>query len=193
MAWAAHQPDWAFGFVDEVWWSRFAQPSLHNWCEHEALRLVEQAPVKGDPDRKALACYGVYLPHDHQMLLRFVADRPVSDITCQYLDWLTHHRAIQGKRVLVLIWDNASWHTSQIVRQWIQAYNQRMKREGGCRLLVFYLPTKSPWLNAIEAKWVHGKRAVVEPDRTLTAAELIQRSCEYYQCERLELLTKSVC
>jgi hypothetical protein len=37
------------------------------------------------------------------------------------------------------------------------------------------LPIKSPWLNPIEPKWVHGKRRVVEPDRLLPAAELIER------------------
>ena len=38
-----------------------------------------------------------------------------------------------------------------------------------------YLPTYSPWLNPIEPKWVHGKRAIVEPDRKLTADEVRQR------------------
>ena len=149
--------------------------------------------AKTDTERKALACYGLYLPWDEQMLLRFVAERPLSEITCQYLDWVTQQQATRGKRVLVLIWDNASWHTSQKVRQWIREHNRRVKREGGCRLLVFYLPSKSPWLNAIEAKWVHGKRAVVEPSRALSVAELIQRVCEYYACENLELLAKQVC
>jgi transposase len=193
IAFATQHPDLALGFGDEVWWSRFAQPPLHSWCDHEPLRLVEPVPAKDDPDRKAFACYGVYLPFEDQMLLRFVAERPVSEITCQYLDWIAQHQATQGKRALILIWDNASWHTSQQVRQWIRAHNRRVKCEGGCRLLVFYLPSKSPWLNAIEPKWVHGKRAVVEPDRSLTTAELRQRICEYYDCEQLAPLAKSVC
>ncbi len=28
---APTHPDWVLGFLDEVWWSRFAQPSLHAW------------------------------------------------------------------------------------------------------------------------------------------------------------------
>ena len=64
--------------------------------------------------------------------------------------------------------DNASWHVSQRVRAWIKAHNRRVKREGGVRLVVGYLPSKSPWLNNIEPKWVHGKRAVAEPDRVLS-------------------------
>jgi DDE superfamily endonuclease len=183
----------ALGYGDEVWWSRVRQPPLHTWCEGDLLRLVEQSVSKDDSERKALACYGLYLPHANQMALRFVADRPISDVTCQYLDWITTQQAARRKRALILIWDNASWHTSQRVRQWIQQHNQQVKREGGCRLLVFYLPSKSPWLNAIEPKWVHGKRAVVEPNRLLTSAELMQRVCHYYQCELLDPLAKSVC
>lgn len=170
-----------------------AQPALHTWCEGEPLRLVEQSVSKGAAERKAFACYVLYLPHENQMLLRFVAERPISEITCQYLEWITTQQAACGKRALILIWDNASWHTSQRVRQWIKQHNQRVKREGGCRLLVFYLPSKSPWLNAIEPKWVHGKRAIVEPARLLTGAELMQRVCEYYHCELLEPLAKSLC
>ncbi len=39
------------------------------------------------------------------------------------------------------------------------------------------LPIKSPWLNPIEPKWVHGKRKVVEPDGLLGAYELADRVC----------------
>jgi hypothetical protein len=52
---------------------------------------------------------------------------------------------------------------------------QPARQDGGERLLVCRLPSRSPWLNAIEPKWVHGKRAVVEPARKLTGAELQQR------------------
>ncbi len=38
------------------------------------------------------------------------------------------------------------------------------------RSLVCRLPSKSLWLNLIEPKWVHGKRAIVEPEQVLTVA-----------------------
>ncbi len=47
----------------------------------------------------------------------------------------------------------------------------------GVRLLICRLPVKSPWLNPIEFKWVHGKRAVVEPARLLSAHEVAERVC----------------
>jgi len=103
-----------------------------------------------------------------------------------FLSWLLSRLASEGKEALLMIWDNASWHISKEVRAWVRAHNRRVKQEGGCRLLVCRLPSKSPWLNNIEPKWVHGKRAVVEPERTLLADELKGRLCDYYACELLE-------
>ena len=40
----------------------------------------------------------------------------------------------------------------------------------------------------IEPKWVHGKRAVSEPDRLLSAAEIEARVYAYYRCEHEEPL-----
>ncbi|GAC1536690.1 MAG: hypothetical protein NVS2B7_06520 [Herpetosiphon sp.] len=84
---------------------------------------------------------------------------------------------------MLLVWDNASWHTSAIVRNWVRAHNRQVKLEGsGVRIVACLLPSKSPWLNPIEPTWVHGKRAVLEPARVLTKQELIERVCAYYGC-----------
>jgi len=176
-----------------VWWSRERQPDLHSWSEQEPLRLVQQQVSRKDPEGKAIACYGLYLPSLNQMLLRFVAGRPVSAVTTIFLAWLLTYFAGQGKRALFLIWDNASWHISHEVRAWIKAHNRQVKQEGGCRLIVYRLPSKSPWLNPIEPKWVHGKRAVAEPTRLLSMSELIERVCAYYHCELTEPIAQSDC
>lgn len=58
-----------------------------------------------------------------------------------------------------------------------------MKRSGqGVRILSCFLPSQSPWLNRIEAKWGHGKRAVAEFDRPLGLDEIEARVCAYYRC-----------
>lgn len=184
--------DWVLGFQDEVWFSRLAQPNLHAWTTHQPLRLVQKEADKKDTDPKALACYGLFRADTRQMYLRFVAGRPVSHVTTAFLSFALSGLSAEGKRVLVMVWDNASWHISKEVRTWIRAYNRCAKREGGCRLLVCRLPSKSPWLNAIEPKWVHGKRAIVEPERKLSASELKERLCEFYQCEMLPPITQDV-
>lgn len=188
------RPGWALGFQDEVWFSRFAQPALHAWAgSSERLRLVQQTAERDDPDPKALACYGLWLPKHERMLLRFVEGRPVSAVTCAFLGWAAGQLAAEGARVLVMIWDNASWHLSQEVRRWIRSHNRRVKAAGsGCRLLACRLPSRSPWLNAIEPRWAHGKRAVAEPGRRLAATELRQRLCTYYQTPLIPPLAQKV-
>lgn len=177
------------GFADEVWWSRLAQPNAHFWTEEDVTpRLVELELPKDDPDPKALACYGVLVrcatpDTADQMLLRFVDGRPVSDFTTDFLGWGCERLAAMGKTAWLLVWDNAPWHVSKAVRRWIKQHNRSVKAQGrGVRIVACYLPSKSPWLNAIEPKWVHGKRAVVEPTRPLTAQELADRVCAYYGC-----------
>ena len=170
------QPSWALGFGDEVWWSRLAQPDQHCWTDTDTThKLQELTPPPDDPDPKALACYGLLVrpgPHQaDQMWLRFVAGRPVSPVTIEFLAWCSAQLAARGFTALLLIWDNASWHRSKIVRKWLTTHNQRVKRAGGCRLLVCQLPSMSTWRNPIAPRWVHDKRAILAPTRLLTAQE----------------------
>jgi transposase len=192
MALALRHSDWVLGFQDEVWWSRLAQPNLQTWTEDKPLRLLQNEPDRHDPEPKAVACYGLLRTDTQSMLLRFVDGRPVSAVTTQFLAWLTAQLAVEGKTALLMVWDNASWHVSQAVRAWLKMHNRRVKQEGGCRIAVCPLPIKSPWLNRIEPKWVHGKRAIAEPDRKLSVEELKHRICTYYACEQLEPITQKV-
>jgi transposase len=188
---AAAHPDWALGFADEVWWSRIVQPKVASWADDGApLRLVEQSVARDDPDPKALACYGVLVRQwnetgacNERMLLRFVDGRPMSAVTTQFLAWCCAQLAAQGKTALLLVWDNASWHVSKAVRQWIRQHNRAVKRaEAAVRIVACPLPVKSPWLNPIEPKWMHGKRRIVEPARVLTADEIATRVCDCFGC-----------
>ena len=148
-------------------------------------------PDRDDPEPKALACYGLWLPGRERMLLRFAAGRPVSGLTCAFLAWVAERLAAEGVRALALVWDNAGWHVSREVRAWIRGHNRRVKAAGsGCRLLVCRLPSKSPWLNPIEPRWMHGKRAAAEPARKLAGGELRQRLCDHYRCPLLPPLAQ---
>ena len=168
-----------------------AQPTLSAWTEGKApLRLVEQTVAKDAPDPKALACYGLlvrwadaWTGQQEEVWLRFADGQPVSGVTCDFLDWCCQKLAAAGLTALLLVWDNASWHTSHAVRQWIGKRNRTVKRSGtGVRIVNCPLPTKSPWLNPIEPKWVHGKRRVVEPARLLSAREVEDRVCAAFGC-----------
>jgi hypothetical protein len=52
------------------------------------------------------------------------------------------------------------------------------------RLLVCPLPVRSPWLNPIEPKWLHGKKRVAEPAQLLSAPELEDHVCAAFGCDR---------
>ena len=122
------------------------------------------------------------------MLVRCVESRPVSHVTTAFLGWVCERLKAEGQEALLLIWDNASGHLSQAVHAWLRQHNRQAKRPGDVRILVCRLPIKSPWLNRTEPQGVHAKRAVVEPDRILTKAELIERICAYFNCQYVEPL-----
>ena len=115
------------------------------------------------------------------MHLAFCPGQPNSDHTLLYLPLLIDMARQEDKQILIVIWDHASWHKSKKVRRWIRAYNDVAKHNGDVRLMVWLLPKKSPWLNPIEPRWIHGKRAVLELGMTdLTPEILRQRLCGYY-------------
>jgi hypothetical protein len=178
-------------FQDECWWSRLARPDLHTWAGGEPLRLPELAVGRGDPGPRALACYGLLRADTGGMMLRFVDGRPVSQVTEDFLGWVCERLAAEGKTALLLVWDNAAWHVSRRVRAWIRAHNRQAQRAGGVRIVACFLPVKSPWLNPIEPKWVHGKRAIIEPGRLLSAREVEARACDYYGCDRHDRLRQT--
>jgi hypothetical protein len=186
---ASTQPTWGLGWADEVWWSRLAQPAQHRWIEDGSIpRLYALERAKDDAAPKALACYGLLLRRSPQpadpMLLRFVEGRPVSAVTMAFLTWCSARLAAQGLTALVLLWESASWHKRQAVRTWLHRHKQRVKATGdGVRIVAFRLPVQSPWRNPIEPKGVHGKRAVAEADRRLSAQELESRVYAYYGCD----------
>lgn len=191
----AKSPDtWAVGFLDECWWSRVALPTLNAWAEEgKPPRLIQRSVAKDDPSEatKAISCYGLYLPALDRTWIRFVDGRPVSSITTRLdLEWSVRKLEAVGKKVLVLIWDNASWHVSKEVRRWLGCHNRRVKESGeGVRIVGCLLPKQSPWLNAIEPKWIHGKRKVVEADGLLGAYELADRVCKVFDGPHHEHLT----
>lgn len=143
---------------------------------------MEQTVAKDEP--KAVACYGLLVrwwddataDPTEALWLRFVEGRPVSGVTTRYLAWCCEKLAAADKTALLLVWDNASWHVSREVRDAIAAHNRRVKAgEAAVRIVACPLPSKSPWLNPIEPKWVHGKKRVVEPACLLTRDELETR------------------
>src|SRR5512135_18793 len=105
--------------------------TLHSWADGEPLRLPERTVKKSDSDPKALACYGLLRADTGPLWLRFVQGRPLSTITTPCLAWVCERLHAAGKKSLLLVWDNASWHLSQAGRAWIRAHNRHASQAGG--------------------------------------------------------------
>lgn len=146
--------------------------------------MVQREPKRGARD-KALACFGA-VRHDTQaVLLYFSTGQPNSLQLWLFIIGLLAVARAEEKRVVVIIWDNASWHKSAALRGWIRAYNQAAKETGEPRLLTHLLPVKSPWLNPIEPRWLHAKRGVCQPEGQLTPPELRRRLCIHFDTQPL--------
>lgn len=185
---ASKQPEWVLGFEDEVWWSRFARPSLNSWTDGPPLKVRLLKEDRDDPDPVAIACYGFLRNDTHKVAVRFVEGRPLADVTIQFLDWTCWSVAKEGKRRSIVIWDDASWHTAGVVSSWVREHNEGAKREGGVKVVICELPVASPWLNNIEPCYQHAKKVILEPDRKLTAKETVTRVCEHFGCRLLPYL-----
>ena len=194
---AESSPEWVIGFEDETWWSRLARPNLHAWsAEDQNLRLIEQSVPKEDKSPKAVAAYRMLLRYqgdrrqpEEQIQLRFIQGQPVSLATQEFLKWCCERIQALGKKTLLLIWDNATWHRSQAVEKWIGEHNQQIKNgREGVRIIKCALPYTSPWLNPIELHWIHAKRQVVEKGKLLTCQELMDRVNHYFDSMDREYL-----
>jgi hypothetical protein len=155
---------------DECWFSRFAQPTMQAWGE---TTLAQRMVLPRAPE-KARGYYGVKWLGHAPLFLYPCFKRPSSDETLQLLRWLLHNAALLHKRVVVVLWDNASWHTARKVKRWVPHHNQQAKRNGQPRLLLCPLPTRSPWLNPVEPHWMHAKRKVAEPTELDLSPHLLQ-------------------
>lgn len=153
---------------------------MHSWATSgEELHLVERQPKPKEPD-KALACFGAVRQDTDERFLYFCSGQPDSERIILMLQRLLDVARREKKRVLILIWDRASWHKSQQLKRWLRQHNQVAKRKGTVRILTCLLPVKSPWLNPMEAHWIHAKRKIVEPDGELSVPEIKRRLCAHF-------------
>lgn len=124
--------------------------------EYEII-CIDEAHFKRDADkRKCWSLIGqtpiVYVNGSHQKTnvygaytlsgkfhYKFV-ERQISEKTITFFERL---RKIYGKIVFIL--DQACWHTSKKVEKYIQQHKEEIK--------VFFFPTATPELNAVEECW----------------------------------------
>ena len=155
--------------------------------------MQERMGLPHTPD-KALCDYRVKRHDTGAVYLYRCLKRPNSDETIQFLHWIMLGAALEGKKGVLVVWDNARWHGGQKVKRWLRRYNQQAKRAGKVRLLMWHLPKRSPWLKAIEPHWWHGKQRVCEPTaKELTPHELQPRLFEGVPAKFIAQLPHKLC
>jgi transposase len=166
LAWAKQDPSIIVFFQDESWFS--GTPKAVGSYGQPAQSQDRAVAKPAHKCKGAWVLYAVYEAVSGHVQ-RFYAPRCNQTYVRQQLEALLAQYQAEDKRVLVIVWDNASWHTAKALRHWYHRYNQRAKREGLIRLLIVGLPSRSPWLNPIEPvfgqakRHVVGRRAVPEP------------------------------
>jgi transposase len=125
----------------------------------------EQRAVRVPEENDDFTLYGsLDLTSGHTYIEAFEKSR--SDYTIEYLESLLEETA--GK--VLLIWDQASWHTSGQVTEWL---------DGTDRIETYLLPVRSPEANPMEDLWRELKEQVAAClERSLDA--LLESCREYF-------------
>jgi hypothetical protein len=184
------QLDWLVLEQDECWFSRFTQSNGHRWATPKEMpRLVQRLPQTQEK-QKALACFGAICQNTRRRYFYFCPGQPNTDSVILMLKRLLAIARDQGKRVLLILWDRASWHKSRKLSRWIKAHNRQAKQDGDVRLLTYLLPIQSPWLNSMEPHWIHAKRKVAQFEDRLPVAMLKRRLWAHFQVPLIEAQLK---
>lgn len=178
LEWAQRDPSIIVIYQDESWFSGNPKPvGGYGQPDHHRDRAVDQLPHKC---KGAWVLYAAYEALTGRVQ-RYYAPRCNQTYVRGQLEALLAQYQAAGQRVLVVIWDNASWHKAQALRRWSYRYNQYAKREGLIRLLIVCLPSRSPWLNPIEPVFGQAKRRVLGRRAVPQPSELKRKVERYFK------------
>jgi transposase len=129
------------------------------------MRIGQQVRIPTPPQNDDFCLYGALNLHTGQCT-HASFDKANSESTLAFLE----HLAVDyPDRPILLIWDQANFHTSQKVRVWLADHP---------RFSVYRLPKRSPQLNPVEALWrLLKQRVAANLNRTL---EAIQAACDQF-------------
>jgi putative transposase len=90
----------------------------------------------------------------------------------QFMQTVTQAPEYHGQKI-VLVVDNFIIHRSHKTQDFLEKYKDQ--------LLLFMLPTYSPWLNLIERLWKHLRRKVTHNHLFATITELVKAVCSFLE------------
>lgn len=90
----------------------------------------------------------------------------------QFMQTVTQAPSYQGQKI-VLVVDNFIIHRSRKTQDFLEKYKDQ--------LVLFMLPTYSPWLNLIERLWKHLRRKVTHNHLFASISELVKAVCSFLE------------
>lgn len=176
--WAKRDPSIMVIYQDESWFSGTPKAvGGYGQAGHSRDRATEKPAHKC---KGAWVLYAAYEALTGQVHRHYAPRCNQTQVRAQLEQLLAQYQAT-GKRVLVVIWDNASWHKGKALRHWYDRYNQQAKRAGKIRLLLVHLPSRSPWLNPIEPVFGQAKRRIVGRRMVPQPARLKRKTESYFK------------
>jgi hypothetical protein len=113
-------------------------------CIRKSMSLEgQQHKIEHNGSRKKFSAY-ISMSWPDKKLLYYFYDRMNSTNTINHLENLKSHVTNNGWKRLILVWDNASFHVSKMVRDHVNSMTDW--------LTINHLPTKAPYLNPNERK-----------------------------------------
>ncbi len=146
-------------FLDESWWVLWPRPA-NTWAEQGRPIRVAKAKAWSRGERPPSTCLYATMDVGNRTVASAWHPTWNQEETWAFLQGVIARYATQGMRFLVVFWDNGPWHVAKGVRAQVATYNRQAKQDGGLRVLLFFLPTRSPWLMPLEAVFGQAKRAV---------------------------------
>jgi DDE superfamily endonuclease len=124
----------------------------------------EQQKIRHNGSRKKFSMYISMIWPEENLMYDFY-DRSNSTNTIHHLENLKKYiKQNNGWKRIVLVWDNASYHTSKITREYIN----RQKEDW---LTIIHLPKRAPYLNPNERKVNQKIKSDVCANRFYTSIE----------------------
>lgn len=114
-----------------------------------------EVPICNQQERQTY--YGVVNLYNQQCLIR-AFEQGNSDSTIAFLTYLLEQ---YPDRRIALIWDGASYHRSQAVKDYLQSVNQGLD-EAAWRITCIRFAPNDPKQNPIEDVWLQAKRLIRE-------------------------------
>jgi hypothetical protein len=161
---ALADPTWGVEFLDESWFVWVPEAGVMNPEAGYGWGSCGE-PLKNRATRKkgqqTWSCYLALDAKEERVAWRYSQHTTRWQTAIFVNERLKAHER-QGHRVMLLIWDNASWHVARDLKGWFQAHNRQVDRQRfGTKIVPVCTPVHAFWLNRCEPLFGHAKGRVL--------------------------------